>query len=72
MIPRYSRPEMTAIWSETNKYKIWYEIEAYAVTAQEELGIVPKGTSNRVWGADPSDFDIDKINRIEKLTKHDE
>ena len=71
MIPRYSRPEMTAIWSETNKYKIWYEIEAYAVTAQEELGIVPKGTSNRVWGADPSDFDIDKINQIEKLTKHD-
>ena len=41
MIPRYSRPEMVAIWEPENKFRIWYEIEAHACDAQAELGIIP-------------------------------
>lgn len=69
MIPRYSRPEMTAIWQPENKFKIWFEIEAYALEAQEKLGIVPTGTAQQVW--DKGNFDIARIDEIEQETKHD-
>jgi adenylosuccinate lyase len=42
MIPRYSRPEMVAIWSPETKFRIWFEIEAYACDALAELGVIPK------------------------------
>ena len=48
MIPRYTRPEMGAIWTEDNKYKIWLEIELLAMEKQEQLGIVPSGTSAKI------------------------
>ncbi len=69
MIPRYSRPEMTDIWSEQNKYQIWFEIEAFAVAAMEELGVVPKGVAADILAK--GKFNVEKILEIETVTKHD-
>ncbi|MEK9855682.1 MAG: adenylosuccinate lyase, partial [Rhodobiaceae bacterium] len=69
MIPRYSRPEMTSIWSEQSKFQIWYEIEAHACDAMAELGMIPREAASAVW--DRGGFDIDRINEIERETKHD-
>ena len=49
MIPRYSRPEMTAIWEPENRFRIWLEIEAHACDAQAELGVIPKEAARAVW-----------------------
>jgi len=64
MIPRYSRPEMTAIWEPENKFRIWFEIEAHACDAQAELGVIPKSAAEEVWkkGA----WEIDRIDEIER------
>lgn len=72
MIPRYARPEMSALWSQETKYKIWFEIEAHAATAMAELGIVPKDAAETIWanGKDAT-FDADRIDEIERETKHD-
>jgi adenylosuccinate lyase len=72
MIPRYSRPEMTAIWSAETKFRIWFEIEAHAMSAMANLGIVPKEAAETVWekGHDAV-FDIARIDEIERETKHD-
>ena len=69
MIPRYSRPEMTAIWSEESKFQIWFEIEAHACDAQAKLDVIPSDAAATIWqrGA----FDIERINDIERETKHD-
>ena len=69
MIPRYSRPEMITIWSEQSKFQIWYEIEAHACDAMAELGMIPQEAAKAVW--DRGGFDIDRINEIERETKHD-
>lgn len=69
MIPRYSRPEMTDIWSEESKFQIWFEIEAHACDAQAELGVIPVDAAKTVW--DKGAFEIDRINEIERETKHD-
>lgn len=69
MIPRYSRKKMTDIWSEQNKYQIWLEIEAYAVEAMEQLGIVPSGVAAEILTK--GKVDADKILEIENVTKHD-
>ena len=69
MIPRYSRPEMTAIWSEQNKFQIWFEIEAHACDAQAKLGIIPAKAAATIW--DRGAFDIKRIQQIESETKHD-
>ena len=69
MIPRYSRPEMTSIWSEQSKFQIWYEIEAHACDAMAELGMIPQEAAKAV--GDRGGFDIDRINEIEHETKHD-
>ena len=69
MIPRYSRPEMTAIWEPDNKFRIWFEIEAHACDAQAELGIIPKEAAKAVW--DRGAFEVDRIDEIERETKHD-
>ncbi|MBL6622029.1 MAG: adenylosuccinate lyase [Rickettsiales bacterium] len=69
MIPRYSDPEMVSIWETKNKYQIWFEIEAYAAEAMSEIGLVPKEAVKEIW--EKGKFDIDKINEIEKVTKHD-
>ena len=49
MIPRYSRPEMTAIWEPESKFQIWFEIEAHATDALAELGVVPKEAAQAIW-----------------------
>jgi adenylosuccinate lyase len=69
MIPRYSRSEMTEIWSEKSKFQIWFEIEAHACDAQAELGVIPKEAAKIIW--QKGSFDIDRINEIERETKHD-
>ncbi|SFG75473.1 adenylosuccinate lyase [Methylobacterium gossipiicola] len=72
MIPRYSRPEMTAIWSPETRFKIWFEIEAHATTALADLGVVPKAAADTIWekGRDAV-FDVARIDAIEAVTKHD-
>ncbi len=71
MIPRYSRPEMSAIWSPETKFRIWYEIEAHACDAQAALGVIPAENAAAVWKAKDVSFDIDRIDAIERETKHD-
>ena len=72
MIPRYSRPAMTAIWSPETRFRIWFEIEAHATTALAEIGVVPKAAAETVWakGRDAV-FDVARIDAIEAVTKHD-
>ncbi|RUM98059.1 adenylosuccinate lyase [Pseudaminobacter arsenicus] len=72
MIPRYSRPEMVAIWSPETKFRIWFEIEAYACDALAEIGVIPKEAAKTIWekgGA--AKFDVARIDEIEAVTKHD-
>ena len=72
MIPRYSRPEMTAIWSPETRFRIWFEIEAHTADAMAELGIIPKEAAQTIWakGRDAK-FDIARIDAIEAEVKHD-
>src|SRR5512139_4282907 len=72
MIPRYSRPEMTAIWSPETKFRIWFEIEAHAASAMAELGVIPKEAAATIWakGKDAK-FDVERIDAIEAEVKHD-
>lgn len=72
MIPRYSRPDMVAVWSQETKFRIWFEIEAHACDALAKLGVIPESAAKTIWekgGA--ATFDIDRIDAIEAETKHD-
>jgi adenylosuccinate lyase len=69
MIPRYSRPEMVAIWEPENKFRIWFEIEAHACDAQAELGVIPKEAAAAVWQR--GRFEVARIDEIERETHHD-
>ena len=74
MIPRYSRPEMVKIWSQENKYQIWFDIEVYALEALEQIGVAPKGTAARItenFKKAGGKFDAARIDEIESVTKHD-
>jgi adenylosuccinate lyase len=75
MISRYARAEMTAIWSQATKYRIWFEIEAHATDALAELGVVPKEAAKAIWergGKIPfNDADVERIDTIEREVKHD-
>lgn len=72
MIPRYTRPDMARIWEPQTRFKIWFEIEAHAADAQAELGVIPKEAAKTVWAkAKDVDFDIARIDEIERVTKHD-
>ena len=72
MIPRYSRPEMVAIWEPQTRFRIWFEIEAYACEALAELGVIPKESAKAIWAkGSAAKFDVDKIDEIERVTKHD-
>lgn len=72
MIPRYARPEMTAIWSAETKFRIWFEIEAHAATALANLGVIPAEAAKTVWekGATAT-FNVERIDEIEREVKHD-
>jgi adenylosuccinate lyase len=69
VIPRYTRPEMAAIWAPENRFRIWFEIEAHACDAQAELGVIPKEAAKAVWAR--GKFEIERIDEIERETKHD-
>ncbi|MBI3112948.1 MAG: adenylosuccinate lyase, partial [Rhodospirillales bacterium] len=69
MIPRYSRPEMAAIWEPANKFRIWLEIEAAACDKQAELGVIPAAAAKAVWKK--GRFEIDRIDDIERQVHHD-
>jgi adenylosuccinate lyase len=72
MIPRYSRPEMAAIWDPQTRFRIWFEIEAHASDAMAELGIIPKDAAFAIWEkARHATFDVARIDEIERETKHD-
>jgi adenylosuccinate lyase len=72
MIPRYTRPEMAAIWDAQTRYRIWFEIEAHAADAMAELGVIPREAAKAIWakGKDAT-FDIARIDEIEREVKHD-
>ena len=75
MLPRYSRPEMTAIWSAENRYRIWWQIEVFAADAMGRIGMIPAEDAKRIRAAYDDDalgeIDIDAIDAIEAVTKHD-
>ena len=80
MVPRYSRPQMAAIWAPENRFRIWFEIEAHACDAMAEAGVIPKDAAKAIWTggkkamealkADPKG-NIEKIDSIERVTHHD-
>jgi adenylosuccinate lyase len=72
MIPRYSRPEMVAVWDPQTRFRIWFEIEAYACDALAEIGVIPKSSAEAIWAkAGHVTFDVARIDEIEKVTHHD-
>ena len=75
MVPRYSRPEMTAVWSAENRYRIWWEIEVFAAEAMGRIGMIPSEDAATIRAAYDKDalgeIDIDAIDKIEAVTKHD-
>jgi adenylosuccinate lyase len=72
MIPRYARPEMTAIWAPATRFRIWFEIEAHACDALAEIGAIPKASARAIWEkAGHVEFDVARIDEIERVTKHD-
>ena len=80
MLPRYTRPQMAAIWAPENRFRIWFEIEAHACDALAEIGVIPKAAAKAIWDggakamaalkADPAG-NVEKIDAIERVTKHD-
>ena len=72
MIPRYTRPEMAAIWEPQTRFRIWFEIEAHAADAMAKLGIIPKAAAKKIWDKGRNaKFDIERIDAIEREVKHD-
>jgi adenylosuccinate lyase len=72
MIPRYSRPDMVAIWSPETRFRIWFEIEAHACNALAEIGVIPKESAKNIWEkGSAATFDVARIDEIEAVTKHD-
>jgi adenylosuccinate lyase len=75
MVPRYSRPEMTAIWSAENRYRIWWRIEVFAAEAMGRIGMIPAEDAKTIRAAYDKgalgEIDIDAIDKIEAVTKHD-
>ncbi len=75
MVPRYSRPEMTAIWSPENRYRIWWQIEVFAAEAMGRIGMIPAEDAAKIRSAYDNnalgDIDVPAIDSIEAVTKHD-
>ena len=72
MIPRYSRPDMVALWSPATRFRIWFEIEAHACDALAEIGVIPKESARAIWEkAGHVTFDVARIDEIERVTRHD-
>ena len=75
MVPRYSRPEMAAIWSPENRYRIWWQIEVFAAEAMGKIGMIPAEDAAKIRAAYDADvlgeIDVPAIDAIEAVTKHD-
>jgi adenylosuccinate lyase len=73
MIPRYSRPDMVAIWEPEARFRIWFEIEAHATQKLADLGVVPQSAAKALWDwwATKPAIDVAAIDAIEAITKHD-
>ena len=75
MVPRYSRPQMTAIWSPENRYRIWFQIEVFAAEAMGEIGAIPAEDARTIRAAYDADvlgeIDVPAIDEIEAVTRHD-
>ena len=72
MIPRYSRPAMVSVWAPETRFRIWFEIEAHACDAMAAIGVIPEASARAIWEkAGSVDFDVAKIDEIERVTKHD-
>jgi len=73
MVPRYARPQMTALWEPEAKYRIWFEIEAHATQKLADLGVVPPSAAKALWDwwATNPVIDVAAIDAIEAVTKHD-
>ena len=75
MVPRYSRPEMTAIWSPENRYRIWWQIEVFAAEAMGRIGMIPAEDAATIRAAYDKEalgeIDVPAIDAIEAVTKHD-
>ena len=69
MIPRYTRPEMAAIWEPENRFRIWLDVEIAACEAWNKLGRIPDDALAII--KERADFDIDRIDEIEVEVKHD-
>jgi adenylosuccinate lyase len=73
MVPRYARPQMTALWEPEARFRIWFEIEAHATEKLGELGVVPPSAARALWdwwATNPA-IDVPAIDAIEAVTKHD-
>jgi adenylosuccinate lyase len=69
MIPRYSRPQMQAIWSEENKFSIFMQIEIYACQAMANHGFIPAHVAEIIEKF--ASFEVERTQEIEKETRHD-
>lgn len=69
MIARYSLPEMSAIWSDKNRFQKWLDTEIAACEAMSELGIIPRSAFLQI--KEKAAFDVDRIAEIEQVTRHD-
>ena len=71
MIPRYSRPEFAALWSDATRFEIWLQVELAACRAMENIGHVPEGTADAVEAKASGKLNPDRIAEIEATTRHD-
>ncbi len=77
MVPRYTRPEMAAIWAPENRYRIWFEIEALAAEGMARIGEIPESAARTIREkgdiklAAIGPADVDRIDEIERETRHD-
>ena len=75
MVPRYARPDMVAIWEPATRFRIWFEIEAYAAQAMGQVGMIPQDSADAIMavleGDTLGEIDVERIDAIEAVTKHD-
>lgn len=69
MIPRYTRPEMGALWSEESRFQAWLDVELAACDAWSKLGAIPREDVDLLYAK--ASFDVDRIHEIERTTRHD-
>src|ERR687883_748978 len=69
MIPRYTLPEMGALWSEQNKFQKWLDVEIAVCEVHAEMGTIPRDALEQIKAR--AQFSVQRINEIEKTTNHD-